>query len=85
MALPSSNASWRDSARYPKFFFMDSRAVFPFFIFLLHIKMWTFIVAMFFTLFFSMLLKYGFTVAIFARWTRAVIAGPRKISKTFWG
>lgn len=85
MALPTQNASWRDSARYPKFFFLDSRAVFPFFFFLLHIKLWTFIIAAVFTIFFSTLLRFGFTLAIFGRWVRALTAGPRKIAKPFWG
>lgn len=85
MRRPTSSASWRDSARYPKFFFLDSRAVFPFFLFLLHIKLWTFIVAFVFMLFFSLLLRFGFTLAIFGRWTRALAAGPRKIAKPFWG
>lgn len=82
---PSANASWRDSARFPKFFILDSRAVFPFFLFLLHIKLWTFIVAALFAIFFSTLLRYGFTLAIFGRWVRALAAGPRKIAKPSWG
>ena len=84
MAGPTSNASWRDTARYPKFLFLDSRAVFPFVIFLLHIRMWTFILAVVFMLFFSLLMRFGFTLGIFARFIRSFVAGPRKAARPWW-
>ncbi len=84
MAMPTANASWRDSARFPQFFGLDSRAVFPLFFFLLHISWWTFIVAVLFTAFFSILIRFGFTLGIFKRWTVAVIAGPRKVARPWW-
>lgn len=84
MAMPTANASWRDSARFPKFFGLDSRAVFPMFFFLLHITWWTFIVAALFTAFFSILIRFGFTLSIFRRWTLATLAGPRKVAKPWW-
>jgi intracellular multiplication protein IcmT len=84
MAAPSPDASWRDSARYPKLFFIDARAVFPVFFCLLHIKLWTISVALFFTIFFSILNYYGFTVAVFGRWLRAKLAGRRKVAIPWW-
>jgi intracellular multiplication protein IcmT len=82
--MPSPNASWRDSARYPKFFIFDSRAVFPLFLWMLHIRWWTFILAIITTAFFSLLLRYGFSVAIFFRWLRAMIAGRRRAALPWW-
>jgi len=82
--MPSPDASWRDSARFPKFFIFDSRAVFPFALWLFHLKLWTFIVAVIAMAFFSLLLRFGFTVAIFSRWMRAKIAGPRKAAIPWW-
>lgn len=84
MAAPRADASWRDSARYPKFFFLDSRAVFPIFIFLVHITLWTFIVALICMTFFSLLMRFGFTLGTFLRFLRAFIAGKRKMAKPWW-
>lgn len=81
MATPTANASWRDSARFPKFFGMDSRAVFPFFIFMVNIKLWTFILAVVCTVFFSVLMRYGFNLGTFSRSVRAYLAGKRRVAK----
>lgn len=84
MAMPTPNASWRDSARYPRFFMFDSRAVFPFLLWLLHIRMWTFILALIAVAFFSVLMRYGFTLGTFVRFIRSYIAGKRKMAKPWW-
>jgi len=77
-------AHWRDSARPIKFFIWDGRAVFPVIIFLVHLVLWTFILAMVLMAFFSILNRYGFTPIVFFRWTRNLIAGPRKIAVPWW-
>jgi len=77
-------AHWRDSARTPKFFFIDGRAAFPMLIFLLHIRLWTFIVAVIATLFFTVLERFGFTLPVFGRWLRNFFAGHRKIANPWW-
>jgi intracellular multiplication protein IcmT len=79
-----SMAHWRDSARPARLWIVDFRAAFPLFIFLLHIRLWTFLLAVIATLFFAMLERFGFTVAVFSRWIRAYIAGPRKIAQPWW-
>ena len=75
---------WRESARTPRFFMIDGRAAFPMLLFLLHIRGWTFIVALIATAFFALLEHYGFTMIIFARWFRNLLAGKRKISMPWW-
>lgn len=77
-------AHWRDSARNVRFWVIDYRATFPLLFFLLHIRLWTFIVAIVATIFFALLERYGFTVGVFLRWTRAFVAGPRKIAQPWW-
>jgi intracellular multiplication protein IcmT len=77
-------AHWRDSARNVRFFIMDFRATFPLLIFLFHVRLWTFILAVITTLFFAALERYGFTLEVFMRWLRAYIAGPRKIAQPWW-
>ena len=79
-----AEAYWRDSARTPKFFSIDARATFPLLLFLLHIRMWTFIVAVIATLFFATLDRYGFTPVIFLRVVRGVLIGKRKMTAPWW-
>jgi intracellular multiplication protein IcmT len=77
-------AHWRDSARNVRLFFLDFRACFPLLLLLFHIRLWTFIVAIFATLFFAALERYGFSLAVFGRWVRAFLAGPRKMAQPWW-
>lgn len=84
MRAPSPDAHWRDSARYPRFFFVDARASFPILFALVHITLWTVSIALAAMVFFSILNRYGFTVAVFGRWLRSFLAGPRKISAPWW-
>ncbi len=77
-------AHWRDSARSVKFFFIDFRACFPLLFLLFHIRLWTFVLAVIATAFFSALERYGFTVTVFLRWMRSFVAGPRKIAQPWW-
>ncbi len=77
-------AHWRDSARSVRLFFLDFRACFPLLILLLHIRWWTFILAVVATTFFTALERYGFTLIVFLRWFRSFIAGNRKIAQPWW-
>jgi intracellular multiplication protein IcmT len=77
-------AHWRDSARSVRLFFLDFRACFPLLILMLHIRLWTFILALIATVFFASLERYGFTLMVFLRWFRAFIAGNRKIAQPWW-
>jgi len=77
-------AHWRDSARNVRFWIVDFRACFPLLILIFHIRLWTLILAIVATLFFAALERYGFTVAVFLRFLRTYIAGPRKIAQPWW-
>lgn len=77
-------AHWRDSARSVRFFFIDFRACFPLLLFLFHIRLWTFVLAVVATAFFAALERYGFSLIIFLRWMRSFVAGPRKIAQPWW-
>lgn len=81
---PSSDAHWRDSARYPQLFFVDARAVFPVLLCLLHLRIWTIAVALVATIFFAILNHYGFTLVVFMRWVRCKLAGKRKVAIPWW-
>ncbi|MCH9769816.1 MAG: IcmT/TraK family protein [Gammaproteobacteria bacterium] len=79
-----NQAHWRDSARSVKFWIWDGKAAFPMLLFIMHISWWTLCLAVGATTFFSILMRYGFTPAIFGRWLRSLFAGSRKISKPWW-
>ena len=82
--LPSETAHWRDSARSPRLFFFDAKAIFPFMLLMLHIEWWTFFIALATAIFLTIIGRYGFTVEVFLRWLRSTLAGPRKISDPWW-
>lgn len=84
MAKLDSNASWRDSARTPRFYFMDSLAALPILLFFLHIRLWTFIVVICVILFLIVLEKFKFTLPVFKRWLRTFLAGPLRVAKPWW-
>lgn len=84
MARVPTEAHWRDSARIPRFFLIDARAAFPLLLFLLHIRIWSFALALLAMAFFGLLERYGFSVMVFLRWLRTVFAGPRKIAIPWW-
>jgi len=75
---------WRDSARIPKFYMVDGRAAFPLLLFLLHIRLWTFVVAIVATVFFTVLQKYGYTITVFWRRLRCILAGKVKLATPWW-
>lgn len=84
MAGFSGSAHWRDSSRAARFFLIDARAAFPFLLFLLHIRMWTFIVAVVTVIFFGALERYGFSVTVFLRALRTFFAGSKKTAQPWW-
>lgn len=75
---------WRDSARRLKFFIWDGNASFPMLVFLVHMRLWTFIFAIVTMVFFTILNRYGFSPKVFMRWLRSFLAGPRKESTPWW-
>ena len=77
----SATAHWRDSARSARFFMVDARAAFPIFLFLMHIRIWTGVVVIASGVFFGILEHFGFTVPVFFRWLRTVLAGQIKSSR----
>ena len=76
---------WRDSGRRARFWIFDAQACFPIVLWLLHIKWWTFIVAVVATIFFAILIRRGFTLTVFFRWLRSNLAGSRKVARPWWG
>jgi intracellular multiplication protein IcmT len=78
------NAHWRDSARRARFFMVDAQAVFPIFLFLVHIRIWTLILAILATIFFATISRFGFSTIVFLRLARSFLAGPIKVAYPWW-
>lgn len=79
-----ANAHWRDSARMAKLFIIDANAAFPLLLFLVHIKVWTFVAAALFMTFFTILGRYGYSIGVFLRILRCFFAGSRKVVIPWW-
>lgn len=83
-AIPSPNASWRDSARPARLWIFDYRTSFPLLLFLFHITTWTFVLAIGVMGFFSIIAHFGFTISVFGRAVRSWFAGRRKMATPWW-
>lgn len=83
MAL-TADASWRDTARTPRFYFMDSLAALPLLLFFLHIRLWTFLVVLSIIGFLILLERFKFTLPVFKRWFIATLAGPLRVAHPWW-
>lgn len=84
MAQYTGAAHWRDSARPARFFLVDARAALPLVLWLLHIRWWTFFIAIGAMFFFGLVERYGFTVPTFIRTIRTILAGPHKTASPWW-
>ena len=81
---PSPNAHWRDSARPARFFIVDAKAAFPIFLLLIHIAVWTFVIAVLAMLFFTTINRFGYSVEVFLRILRGFFGGNRKSAIPWW-
>ncbi|HGF1440178.1 TPA: type IVB secretion system protein IcmT [Legionella pneumophila] len=80
----SATSHWRDSARSARFFVVDARAAFPIFLFLMHIRVWTGVLVLVSAIFFGIIEHYGFTVPVFLRWLRSLLAGSVRSARPWW-
>lgn len=82
--MAGQRGNWRDSARTPRFYMVDAKAAFPLLLFLIHIRMWTFLLAIVSMIFFGILERFDFTVPVFIRWVRSQLAGRVRIASSEW-
>ena len=80
----TANAHWRDSARSAKLFIIDASAAFPLLLFLVHIRLWSFVIAALVMTLFTILNRYGYSASIFLRMLRCFFAGSRKVAIPWW-
>jgi intracellular multiplication protein IcmT len=75
---------WRDTARSARFFIVDYRACFALLILMFLPNKITFIACMLVLAFFCLLEQLGFTIPVFFRWLRVLLAGKHRYSKPWW-
>lgn len=80
----SETAHWRDSSRPARLFMVDARAAFPVFLFLMHIRVWTAVLALVTIVIFGFIEHAGFSIPVFLRYVRTKLAGPRKVAVPWW-
>ena len=81
---PSADANWRDTARPAKLGPLNATAVFPIVLWLIHIKLWTFFLALSFIGFLVVIDYYGFNITRFGRFLRCFMAGNRRLATPWW-
>lgn len=79
-----ASAHWRNASRRPCLWFMDAYAAFPLLLFTLHIRWWTFGLALSTMAFFAILERFGFTLPVFKRLVRSFVAGHHRVAKPWW-
>lgn len=81
--MPRHNA-WRDTALTPRLFLFDALAGIPMIFMFLHLRVWTFVLALLCFVVFGVLERFGFSVKVALRRLRAKIAGPVRFGMAWW-
>jgi intracellular multiplication protein IcmT len=69
---------WRNTQKPARFFFMDARAFLAILLFLIHARLWTFSLAVFFMLLFAAFERHGLTFDSSLRAFRSWVLGTRR-------
>lgn len=70
--------NWRETARSPRILFLDARSLIPLFMFLFHMRFWTFCVAVVGIALFAVLEQLGYNLEVLFRLLRVkLISGYR--------
>ena len=69
---------WRDSARNPRFFFVDARAALFILLWLVHIRLWTFLLAIGALIIFGIMEYFNYTMPVALRVMHGLLFGKKK-------
>ncbi len=78
--------NWRETARTPRILFLDARSMVPLFVFLMHMRMWTLIIAAVGILLFTILEQLGYNLEVLFRMLRIKVAGGHRpaVNQVLW-
>lgn len=82
--LPPGSAHWRDSGRKVRFFIIDYRATFPLLFCLFFPSVNVIIITFLIVMFFVILERFGFSLAVFRHVFIGFLAGRRKSARPWW-
>ena len=77
-------AHWRDTGRRPRFGPIDYRAALPLLLFLMHIEVWTFLVAVGACLLFFFVERFGIAFGDVFLLVRLTLGGKTKRAVSWW-
>ncbi|GIK74407.1 MAG: phosphoesterase [Chloroflexota bacterium] len=75
---------WRNAGKTPRILGIDARAIFPIAFWLLHMRTWTFILAMIGIAIFAVLERFGYTVPVFLRFIKHKLRGRTLHARPWW-
>jgi len=76
---------WRDASRSPAFFgFIDVKSAFTVVLFVVHMRLWTFALAILGMIFFSVLANFGYDLLMLYRKIRSACRGKTIYSRPWW-
>ena len=78
------DASWRDTARQPRLWIFNARALPPLLVAMFHITYATVGFAILVMILLQTMEYYGFTLPVFLRYLRSTAAGKRRSSTPWW-
>lgn len=76
--------AWRDTAQTTRLLMFDALAGIPLLFMFVHLRLWTFLLAVLCFVFFGLLERMGFSVRVALRRVRAKIAGPVRYGLAWW-
>lgn len=75
---------WRDTSLSPDFLGVDSRAALPFVLFIVHMRLWTLMLALSSVVVLGVLAKFGYTVPFFMSKISRSVAGKVVMARPWW-
>ena len=78
------DASWRDTARQPRLWIFNARALPPLLVAMFHITYTTVAFAILSVILLQIMEYYGFTMPVFLRYARSQAAGKRRTATPWW-
>lgn len=82
--MTRQGGNWRDTARPVRLWMVSANATFPVVFSLFHLRTWTILVAIACIVALTVLEYYGFTLVVFIRYLRSMIAGKRRTATPWW-
>lgn len=75
---------WRDTGLKPEFFGVDASAAAPFLLFIVHMRVWTLLLALLTVAVLGVLGRFGLTIPVFKNMLARKLAGRVVVARPWW-